>query len=92
MVELRKRFSGNHFLLKTSHNEAILEAMRDKGLFREDWIDTEGFIHLISDSTTALRREMVETVVRIGAELEHFSEERASLQDIYRKTMEREEE
>jgi ABC-2 type transport system ATP-binding protein len=87
MAELRKRFSGNHFLLKTSHNEAILEAMRDKGLVREGWIDNEGFIHLISDERTALRREVVEAVAQIGAELEHFSEERASLQDIYRKTM-----
>jgi len=92
MAELRKRFSGNHFLLKTSHNEAILEAMKDKGLFREGWIDAEDFIHLVSDERTALRRELVETVVRIGAELEHFSEERASLQDIYRKTMAMEEE
>jgi len=70
----------------------MLEAMRDKGLFREDWIDAEDFIHLISDNTTTLRREVVEAVVRIGAELEHFSEERASLQDIYRKTMGMEEE
>ncbi|MFC2017352.1 ABC transporter ATP-binding protein [Chloroflexota bacterium] len=92
MAELRKRFSGNHFLLKTSHNEAILEAMRDKGLFREGWIDNEDFIHLISDERTALRKETVEAVARIGAELEHFSEERASLQDIYRKTMGMEEE
>jgi len=92
MAELRRRFSGNHFLLKTSQNEAMLEAMRNKGLFREDWIDAEDFIHLISDNTTVLRREVVETVVRIGAELEHFSEERASLQDIYRKTMGMEEE
>jgi ABC-2 type transport system ATP-binding protein len=92
MADLRKRFSGNHFLLKTSHNEAMLEAMSDKGLFREGWIDNEDFIHLISDEGTALRREMVAMVVRIGAELEHFSEERASLQDIYRKTMGMEEE
>ncbi len=92
MAELRKRFSGNHFLLKTSHNETILAAIKDKGLFRESWIDNEDFIHMISDNTTALRKEVVETVVRTGAELEHFSEERASLQDIYRKTMRMEEE
>lgn len=92
MTELRKRFSGNHFLLKTSQNEAMLEEMRNKELFREDWIDAEGFIHLLSDNTTGLRREVVETVARIGAELEHFSEERASLQDIYRKTMGKKEE
>jgi len=92
MAELKRRFSGNHFLLKTSHNEALLEAMRNKGLFREDWIDTDNFIHLISDNTSALRREIVQTVARIDAELEHFSEDRASLQDIYRKTMGMEEE
>jgi len=91
MSELRKRFSGNHFLLKTSHNEAILSAIKDKGLFRESWIDTEDFIHIISDSTAALRKEVVAAVVRTGAELEHFSEKRASLQDIYRKTMSMEE-
>lgn len=92
MAELRRRFSGNHFLLKTSQNEAMLKAMRNRELFTEDWIDAEGFIHLISDSTTALRREVVETIAQIGAELQHFSEERASLQDIYRKTMGMEEE
>ncbi len=92
MAELRKRFSGNHFLLKTSHNDAVMKAMKAKGLFREGWIDNEDFIHLISDEATSLRREMVAAVARIGAELEHFSEERATLQDIYRKTMGMEEE
>ncbi|MFC1994670.1 ATP-binding cassette domain-containing protein [Chloroflexota bacterium] len=92
MAELRQRFSGNHFLLKTSHNVAMLEALRNKGLFREGWIDTEDFVHLVSDDRSALRREVVEAAVQNGAELEHFSEERASLQDIYRKTMGMEEE
>lgn len=92
MTELRRRFSGNHFLLKTSQNEKILEVIKDKGLFRESWTDTDDFIHMISDDTTALRKVVVETVVQTGAELEHFSEERASLQDIYRKTMSMEEE
>jgi ABC-2 type transport system ATP-binding protein len=92
MSELRKRFSGNHFLLKTSHNEAIMTEIKNKELFREEWIDSEDFIHMISDNATALRKEVVAAVVRTGAELEHFSEERASLQDIYRKTMNMEEE
>lgn len=91
MGELRKRFSGNHFLLKTSHNETILAAIKDKGLLVESWVDTEDFIHIISDNTAALRKEVVAAVVRTDAELEHFSEKRASLQDIYRKTMSMEE-
>ncbi len=92
MTELSRKFSGNHFLLKTSHNEKILEAIRAKGLFGEGWIDNEDCIHMISEDTTALRKEVVEMVVQTGAELEHFSEERASLQDIYRKTMSMEKE
>jgi ABC-2 type transport system ATP-binding protein len=92
MTELRRSFSGNHFLLKTSHNEKILEIIRDKGLCSEVWIDTEDFIHIISDNTTELRKEVVGTLAQTDIELEHFSEERASLQDIYQKTMGMEEE
>jgi len=91
MSDLRKRFSGNHFLLKTSNNEAILAVIKDKGLFNDSWIDNENFIHLISEKTPALRKEVVSAVVQTGVELEHFSEEQASLQDIYRKTMNMEE-
>ncbi len=91
MSDLKQKFSGNHFLVKTSRNEEILGAIKDKGLFRESWIDNEGFIHIISDKASALRREVVSAVVLTGVELEHFSEERASLQDIYRKTMNMEE-
>lgn len=92
MTELRRKFSGNHFLLKTSHNEIILKTIKEKELFREGWIDNEDFIHMISDSAATLRKEVVAAIVQTGAELEHFSEERASLQDIYRKTMSMEEE
>ncbi|MFC2021107.1 ATP-binding cassette domain-containing protein [Chloroflexota bacterium] len=92
IAELGKRFSGNHFLLKTTSNEAILAAISDKGLFGENWIDNEDFIHLISDGGANLRKAIMEAITKTGADLEHLSEERASLQDIYRKTMEMEKE
>jgi ABC-2 type transport system ATP-binding protein len=92
MTELRKTFSGNLFLLKTSDNEKILDVLKNKGLCSEGWIDDADYIHVISDKTTELRKEVVGALAQSDIELEHFSEERASLQDIYQKTMGMEEE
>ncbi|PIU55760.1 MAG: ABC transporter ATP-binding protein [Chloroflexi bacterium CG07_land_8_20_14_0_80_51_10] len=90
--DLKKRFAENHFLLKTSQNEAVLETVGAKECVREGWIDAEGFIHLVSEDGDALRREIAKAVAQNNALMEHLSEERASLQDIYRKTMGLEEE
>ena len=90
--ELKKRFSENHFLLRTTRNKVVLETLRSKECVREGWLDAEGFIHLVSEDGVILRREVMGVVAQEGAELEHLSEERVSLQDIYRKTMGIEEE
>ena len=90
--ELRKKFSENHYLLKTTQNEVVLKALRGRECVRDGWLDVEGFVHLVADDGAVLRREIMDIVAQKGAELEHLSEERASLQDIYRKTMGIEEE
>ena len=87
MEELRKRFAGNHYLLKTSRNEAVLEALRAKECFQEGWIDEEDTVHIVAADGALLRREIAPAVVKCDAELEHLSEEQASLQSLYRKTM-----
>ena len=83
--DLRKRFSEHHYLLKTLRNEAVLEILRTRECVQEGWIDTEDFIHLVSEDGAALRREIMQVVAECDTELEHISEERASLQSIYRK-------
>jgi len=90
--ELKKQFSENHYLLKTSQNEAVLEVLRGRESVREGWLDAEGFVHLICEDGAVLRREIMEVMAQKNAELEHLSEERASLLSIYRKTMGLEEE
>ena len=90
--ELKKQFSQNHYLLKTSQNEAVLEALRARESVREGWLDADGFVHLICEDGAVLRREITEVMTQENAELEHLSEERASLLNIYRKTMGLEEE
>ncbi|MEE8443471.1 MAG: ABC transporter ATP-binding protein [Dehalococcoidia bacterium] len=85
--EVRKQFSDNHYLLKTSQNETILKILESKELVSEAWLDEEDFIHLVGEDAPALRREMLQAVTQCNADLEHLSEERVSLQDIYRKTV-----
>ncbi|MCH7706765.1 MAG: ABC transporter ATP-binding protein [Chloroflexi bacterium] len=91
-AELRKQFAENHYLLKTSRNEAVLEVLRSRECFQEGWIDADNFVHLVAEDGAVLRREITQAVAQCNAELEHISEERASLESIYRKTMGMEEE
>ncbi len=90
--ELRRKFSENHYLLKTTRNEAVLETLRGREWVKEGWLDTEGFVHLVIEDGAVLRRDIMNIITNEGAELVHLSEERVSLQDIYRKTIGIEEE
>ncbi len=50
-------------------------------------VDEEGFIHLTSGDLAALQNKVIGAVTQFGALIEHFGQEQASLQDIYRRTM-----
>ncbi|MFC2058084.1 ATP-binding cassette domain-containing protein [Chloroflexota bacterium] len=84
--DLRKRFSENQFLLKTTDNAPVLDVLKSRECVREGWIEDD-FIHLSSDDGTALKYAIAEAVNQSNAIIEHLSEERTSLQDIYRRTM-----
>ena len=92
IANLSKQFAENHYLLKTTQNEAVLEVLRARQCFQEGWIDADDFVHLVAEDGATLRREITQAVAQCGADLEHISEERASLQSIYRKTVGMEEE
>jgi len=89
MQNLKKAYARNRYLLKTSDNEAVLEAVRTeaRSLITDSWLDGEGFVHLVSEDSVALKRELVKALYRAEALLEHFSEEEVSLETIYRKEM-----
>ena len=89
MQNLKKAYARNRYLLKTSDNEAILEAVRieARSLILDSWLDGEGFVHLVSEDSVALKQELVKALYQAGALLEHFSEEEVSLETIYRKEM-----
>jgi len=87
MEHLKKIFSQNHYLLKTSSNESVLEAMKTKAYLQESWLGADGFIHLISEDSTALKQGVMEALSQTRVLLEHFSQEEVTLESIYRRTM-----
>ena len=91
MENLKKAYSKNRYVLKTSNNEAILEAMKEKALIHDSWLDAEGFVHLLTEDGEALKREGVQVISQSGELLEHFSEEEITLEAIYRKAIMEEE-
>ncbi|MFC1925778.1 ABC transporter ATP-binding protein [Chloroflexota bacterium] len=89
MENLKKSYTKDRYLLKTSDNKATLEALKNKtgSLISESWFDAQGFAHLVSEDGLTLKREVVEALHQTGATLDHFSEEEVSLETIYRKKM-----
>ena len=87
MENLKKAYSKNRYVLKTSNNEAILAAMKEKALIHDSWLDAEGFVHLLTEDGEALKREVVQAISQSGELLEHFSEEEITLEAIYRKAI-----
>jgi len=88
MAALRKRFSGNHYLIRASDNKAVLLGIEGRDYVREAWMnDDDGFVHVVSEDGLTLRKRILDIVVQKGLDLQHLSEEEVDLQSIYRKTM-----
>lgn len=89
MENLKKSYTKDRYLLKTSNNEAIVEAIKSttRSLITESWFDSSGFVHLVSEDGLALKRKVVEALHQTNATLDHFSEEEVSLETIYRRKM-----
>jgi hypothetical protein len=87
MEQLKEGLSRNRYILNTSNNQAIFEALKTKPCVQEIWLDVEGVIHLISQDAAASQREVMEAVTQSGGLLKHFGEEQVRLEDIYRKTI-----
>lgn len=87
ITDVRQRFSENQYLLRTSKNEDVLRVLEAEKSIRESWIDDDGLVHLVGDDGPALRRATMQAMIACDAELQHFSEERVSLESIYRRTV-----
>jgi ABC-2 type transport system ATP-binding protein len=82
--ELRDRFSGQHFIVMSDNNEALLEKLKESKTISDAWTDADGYVNLLVADRSGLRDEVNRLALECGATVEQFSERRASLQDIYR--------
>jgi ABC-type multidrug transport system ATPase subunit len=87
MENLKKAYSRNRYVLRTSHNEKVMEAVKRRAPVSESWLDGDGFIHLVSEDGDALKKQLVYALNETGILLEHFSEAEVTLETIYRKEM-----
>jgi ABC-2 type transport system ATP-binding protein len=84
---LKQKVTLNRYVLKVSKREVILKALQGQSCVQDMSVDAEGTIHLTSSDFTALQSKVIEAVTKVGAEMEYFGKEQASLQDVYRQTM-----
>jgi ABC-2 type transport system ATP-binding protein len=82
--DVRKQFSGRHFVVASSNNEAMKTALAGSPAVQEVWIDNEDFLNLIAADPAAIKAEVDRAAAGCGATVEQFSERRATLQDIYK--------
>lgn len=88
---LKKGFTENHYILNTSTNDSVLLTLQHEHCVDKGWIDEKGWVHLVAEDGDALKQGVVKSVYKTGALLEYFGEEKVSLEEIYRRTMQLEE-
>ncbi len=87
LPELKQKVTLNRYVLRVSHREAILQALKDRTFVQSISVDADGTFHITSSDFTALQNHVIEAITESGAEIEYFGREQANLQDVYRKTM-----
>ncbi len=87
---LKHMVSANRYVLRVSRHHAVLQAVQGDECVETVFVDDDGTIHLISSNFTTLQARVLLAVAQVGANIDYFGREQATLQDVYRKTMGRE--
>ncbi|MDY6833277.1 MAG: ABC transporter ATP-binding protein [Chloroflexota bacterium] len=84
--QLKQSLLPNRYVLTTSNNDVVLQALLRKPGIQEAWLD-EGVIYIRGDNMSILQRVVMETVLQCDAVLKHFGEEQVKLEDVYCRTV-----
>lgn len=82
--DVRKQFSGRHFIVASTDNEAMKIVLGASPAVQEAWIDNEDFLNLIATDPAAIKSEVDRAAAGCNVTVDQFSERRATLQDIYK--------
>ena len=86
--DVRRQFSGHHFVIATSANDEMQKALAASPAVQEVWIDNEDFLNIIAKDPGSIRSEVDRLAAACNTTVEQFSERRATLQDIYKQMVE----
>ena len=80
--EAKRRFGGDHFSLRTSHPEAVLDHARFRALVRRAW-EQEGEVMILTEREAELKAALPSILTECQASLELFSPQAVSLEDLF---------
>jgi ABC-type multidrug transport system ATPase subunit len=87
--ELKNRYIGNTYLLNTSKNDQIMEALKHDANINRTWYNPElpGQIHILPKDALNLQNRIPHLVIENEATLYSFKQPEVSLQDIFMQIM-----
>ena len=83
---LKKRYSGNHFILVCEDQPSILKHLKALGYLQKVWDEEDG-IHVIAEEERRLRKDVQDILYREECVLETFRKIDVSLEDIFLKSV-----
>ena len=87
MEQIKKGFSQNRYVVKTSDNAKVMESIKDKQYIQEILLDASDVIYITCGDTAALQKDVMDIVGQHDLRLISFGEEEIKLEDIYTKSI-----
>jgi len=81
--QIKKGFSQNRYMVKTSDNAKVMESIKGKSYIQEILLDTSDVIYITCSDALALQKEVMDVVAQHDLRLINFGEEEIKLEDIY---------
>jgi ABC-2 type transport system ATP-binding protein len=84
---IKKRFAGNHYILRTSDVKKMFMILKASNLIRELWIDEKGELQLITEQDESLQKVMPKILFDADVALESFRGLEVTLENIFQRVI-----
>ncbi|RLF40385.1 MAG: ABC transporter ATP-binding protein [Thermoplasmata archaeon] len=84
VTSLKKKISGNRFILKTSDNKKILSDLEARGYIKYGEIDENDVIHVVAEGDESqFKKNITEVILKNDVWLEKFNLETSDLESVF---------
>jgi ABC-type multidrug transport system ATPase subunit len=84
---IKKRFAGNHYILKITDIYKVYPTLKNSDFIRELWIDDKGEIQIISEMDAKLKETLPRILHEAGVSLESFRGLDVTLENIFQRVI-----